>query len=316
MKKRIILGAIAAVAGLIVVGQTVYTVDETEQVVITEFGKPVGDPISDAGIHFRKPFVQEVNRFPKQILEWDGERTEIPTADKRYLWVDTTARWRIVDPLLFLKSVRSESAAQGRLDDIVDAATRDQISAEPLVEMIRVSNRIIEEPEEDAYDAATSSEYMNPIQVGRETIATRILQSAKPQVLEKFGIELVDVRIKRINYTPSVRDKVYERMVSERQKIAEKFRSEGEGLRAEITGKMEREEKEVLSAAFRDAQQIIAKADADAARIFADAYGRDPEFYSFWRSLEAYENVIGDNHTLVIDPESDLYRYLFSAKGK
>lgn len=305
-------GLVIALLALLVLSQSMYVVDEREQVVITEFGKPVGEAITDAGLHFKRPFVQDANRFDKRIQEWDGERNQIPTADKRFIWVDTTARWRIADPLLFLTSVGTETGAQTRLDDVLDAATRDQISSNNLVEAVRVSNRILDEPTVDDGEEVLSSENAERVTVGRDEIARRILESAKPIVLSQFGIDLTDLRIKRINYVDSVRDKVYERMKSERERIAEKYRSEGEGLKEKISGKMVREQKQIESEAYRVAQETIAKADAEAARIFSDAYDKNPEFYAFWRSLQAYEKTIGDNHTLVISPSSPLYRYLFA----
>lgn len=296
--------------GAILFNAASFIVHEAEQVVITEFGKPVGEPVTEAGLHFKKPFVQDVNRFDRRLLEWDGERNEIPTADKRFIWVDTMARWRIDDPLLFLQAVRDERGAQARLDDVLDAATRDQVSAHELKELVRVSNRILEvEIEEDGEQ--TGSDDVEPIEVGRDKIAQKILASAAPAALEKYGIEIVDVRIKRINYTQSVREKVYERMRSERERIAEEYRSEGQGLKARITGQLEREQKSIESDAYRQAQEIVAEADAEAARLFADAYQQDEEFYAFWRSLETYEKIVDDNHTLFISPDSQLYRFLF-----
>lgn len=306
MKPRGLVLMLLGLVGLFVLGSATYVVPEWEQVVVTEFGKPVGEPVTSAGLHFKKPFVQDVNRFDKRLLEWDGERNEIPTADKRFIWVDTTARWRIVDPLLFLQAVRNVSGAQARLDDVLDAATRDQVSAHELKEVVRVSNRILETAGEGA-----GSDDVEPIEVGRENIAEKILIAAAPKALEKYGIEIVDVRIKRINYTQSVREKVYERMRSERERIAEEYRSEGQGLKARITGELEREQKVIESEAYRQAQEIVAQADAEAARLFSDAYRKDEEFYAFWRSLETYEKVIGANHTLVISPDSQLYRFLF-----
>lgn len=296
--------------GAILFNAASFIVHEAEQVVITEFGKPVGEPVTEAGLHFKKPFVQEVNRFDRRLLEWDGERNEIPTADKRFIWVDTMARWRIDDPLLFLQAVRDERGAQARLDDVLDAATRDQVSSHELKELVRVSNRILEVAVA-ADDEQTGSDDVEPIEVGRDKIAQKILASAAPGALEKYGIEIVDVRIKRINYTQSVREKVYERMRSERERIAEEYRSEGQGLKARITGQLEREQKSIESDAYRQAQEIVAEADAEAARLFSDAYQQDEEFYAFWRSLETYEKIVDDNHTLFISPDSQLYRFLF-----
>lgn len=313
MQKSAATGVIALLAILVLAWQSVFVVNEWDQVILTQFGEPVeGGPITEAGIHFRTPFVQEVNRFDKRVQEWDGERNEFPTADKRFIWVDTTARWRIADPLLFLTSVRDTRSAQMRLDDVLDAAARDQISAFNLVESVRVSNRILDEVTVEDDESVLMSADAERVEVGREEIANRIKARAETTVLKQFGIELVDVQIKRINYVKSVREKVYARMRSERERIAERFRSEGQGLQAKISGQMVREQKQIESEAYRKSQETIARADAEAARIFNEAYAKDPEFYAFWRSLAAYEKVVGDNHTLVIAPDAPLYRYLFA----
>ncbi len=294
--------------------QGAYVVHEWDQVVITQFGDPVGEPVREPGLHFKIPFTQHVNRLDKRVLEWDGERNQIPTADKRYIWIDTTARWRISDPLLFLQAVRSEAGAQTRLDDILDSATRNQISAFPLAEVVRSTNRVVELPRERERDTAIS-DTDEPIAVGREGIADLILDEARA-LAPKYGIELLDLRIKRINYVEHVRNTVYQRMISERKQSAEEFRSEGEGKKSKILGDRDREQKKIDSEAYRLAQELVATADAEAARIFATAYDADPEFYAFIRSLETYRAVVGQNHTLVIDPKSDLYRYLFSAEKR
>ena len=312
-------GCILAIVLLLVIvfSTSTYAVREWEQVVITQFGNPVGDPITEAGLHFKLPFVQTVNRFEKRILVWDGEKGQITTADKRFIWVDTTARWRIVKPLLFLQAVRTERGAQTRLDDILDGATRDVISNHKLIEVVRLTNRVIDLPpeEEKASFATTIEEARERIDDGREQLVERILAKARKKVPE-YGIELIDVRIKRINYVEKVRRTVYDRMISERQRIAEGYRSEGKGKKAEIDGQRTREEKKISSEAYKNAQEIVAKADAEAARIFAKAYNADPEFYSFKRTLEAYEKVVGQNTTLVLSPDSDLYRYLTESGGK
>lgn len=302
-----------AVAAVIVLSASTYVVQEWEQVVITQFGDPVGDPVTEAGLHFKMPFVQSVNRFEKRILIWDGEKNQIPTRDKRYIWVDATARWRIRDPLQFLQAVRSERGAQLRLDDILDSATRTVISGHNLIEVVRLSNRILElPPEEDEVGSLTAAK-RERVEVGRDAIVESILEEAR-KLAPQYGIELIDVLIKRINYTNSVRKTVYNRMISERQRIAERYRSEGKGRKAEIDGQRVRDEKKILSEAYRDAQEIVAQADAEAARIYAEAYNADPEFYAFYRTLEAYEKVVQENTTLVLAPDSELYRYLVSAK--
>jgi membrane protease subunit HflC len=299
---------------IVTLASSMYTVREFEQVVITQFGKPVGEAVTEAGLHFRSPFVQDVNRFDKRLQEWDGDANQIPTADKRFIWVDTTARWRIVDPLLFLQAVRDELGAQARLDDIIDSATRDQISAQALVELVRNSNRVLDVPREETGedDLTLSTQEVERVEVGRDEIARRILVAAAPLAI-KYGIELKDVRLKRINYREDVQRAVFERMVSERNRIAERYRSEGQGRRAEILGEREREQKRISSDAERLALEIKARADAEAARIYADAYNADAEFYAFWRTLDAYRAVVGDNHTLVLSPKSELYSVLTGA---
>jgi len=308
---------VAVLLAVILFFASTYTVAEWEQVILTQFGDPVGEPVTEAGLHFKLPFVQEVNRFETRILVWDGERGQITTADKRFIWVDTTARWRIVKPLLFLQAVRTERGAQTRLDDILDGATRDVISNHKLIEVVRLTNRVIDLPpeEEETSFATTPEEARERIGEGRDQLVEKILAKAREKVSE-YGIELIDVRIKRINYVEKVRRTVYDRMISERQRIAEGYRSEGKGKKAEIDGQRTREEKKISSEAYEKAQEIVAKADAEAARIFAKAYNADPEFYSFMRTLEAYEKVVGKNTTLVLSPDSDLYRYLDAADGK
>jgi len=305
---------IVTLAVILVLSSSMYVVREWEQVVITQFGDPVGDPISEAGLHFKTPFVQDVNRFDRRILIWDGKKNEITTADKRFIWVDTTARWRIADPLLFLQAVRTERGAQGKLDGVLDSATRSVISAHKLTEAVRLTNRVLDlppEPEEQEAGLTTTST-RESIERGRDRLVEDILELAK-ELTPQYGIELIDVRIKRINYVEKVRRAVYDRMISERQRIAERYRSQGQGRKLEVEGQRVAEEKRISSTAFRDAQETIAKADAEAARIYAEAYGSDAEFYAFWRTLKAYEAIIGSNHTLVISPDSDMYRYLAHA---
>ena len=286
-----------------------YVVNEWEQVIITQFGNPVGDPVTEAGLHFKLPFAQEVNRFDKRILIWDGKRNEITTADKRFIWVDTTARWRIKDPLLFLQAVRTENGAQGRLDGVLDSATRDVISNHRLIEAVRFTNRVLDLPREDADEQVLETRVREKIDQGRGELVEQILKTAR-ELTPKYGIELIDVRVKRINYVEKVRLSVYKRMQSERQRIAERYRSEGRGKKKEIEGETIREEKKISSTAYKDAQAIVANADLEAAGIFSEAYNADPEFYAFWRSLQAYEKIVGPNHTLVLSPDSDLYRFL------
>ena len=286
-----------------------YIVDETQQVVITQFGKPIGDPAIKAGLYFKLPFIQQANYFDKRLLQWDGNPNQIPTKDKRYIWVDTTARWKIKDPLKFMQSVTNETGAHARLDDIIDSATRDYITNHNLVEVARDSNRIIESKvinEEDEIKA--SDDALDTVVVGREKITRGILKQAS-EMAPQYGIELVDVRIKRINYVQEVRDKVYERMISERKRAAERYRSEGQGKKAEISGQMGKELKKIQSEAYRLAEEIKGKADAEAISVYADAYNRDPEFYSFLKTLDTYKNTIDSDTTVILSSDSEYFEY-------
>jgi membrane protease subunit HflC len=308
----IVIGLLVTVA--LVVFNTIYIVDETEQVVVTQFGQPMGEPIKVSGLHFKTPFIQEVNRFDKRILEWDGEPNQIPTLDKRYIWVDTTARWRIKDPLQFLKALGNESVAQARLDDILDSAMRDAVSGHNLVEVIRNTNDIVDrrenQPKNEDIDSITIDDAaLESVKVGRDTITRDILKRATPRLTD-FGIELIDIRIRRINYVQDVLKKVFDRMISERKRAAEQYRSQGQGKRAEIEGKMSRDLSQINSEAYQKAQEIIGNADAEAVKIYADAYNRDPEFYAFLKTLETYTKTIDANTTLMLSTDSDLFRYL------
>lgn len=309
----IILGIIVIVIGF---SGLIYTVDETQQVVITQFGEPIGESITEAGLYFKLPFVQTANYFDKRILQWDGDPNQIPTLDKRYIWVNTTARWRIVDALKFMQSVGTETGAYARLDDVVDAATRDAISNLNLVEAVRNSNRLYEKSVSakvtDTIGAGDSS--IERIDVGRMALTRDILKRAS-KIVPQYGIELVDLRIKRINYVRDVRRKVFDRMISERKRAAEQYRSEGQGKKAEIEGQMVKELQEIRSEAYRKAQEIKGKADAEAIKIYANAYNRDPEFYSFTRTLETYKDTINADTILILDTNSDYYKYLGSMQG-
>lgn len=286
----------------------VYIVDETRQVVITQFGKPVGEPITVAGLHFKTPFIQRAQYFEKRLLDWDGDPNQIPTKDKRYIWLDTTARWRISDALKFLQSVGTETGAHARLDDIINSATRDAITSHLLVEAIRNTNRILESTEKEEVVVFTE-EALEEIKVGREALAGMILAKAKI-LAPQYGIELVDVRIKRINYVEAVGRKVYERMIAERKRAAEQYRSEGQGKQAEIEGQMGKELKQITSEAYRKSQGVRGKADAETTKIYADAYNKDPKFYSFLKTLETYRKTIDENTTIILTTDSDYYRYL------
>jgi len=312
MKGKITAIIVVIIFLIIVLPSTFYTVPMTQQVIITRFGKPVGKPVKTPGLHIKRPFVEKVIRFDKRILEWDGDPNQIPTKDKKYIWVNTYARWKITDPLKFYQSVRNEMGAQARLDDILDAATRDYITSHVLLEVVRNSNREMETAENELELAA---DIKAPIKWGRDKITRQILKKAS-KIVPQYGIELVDVRIKHINYVKEVRTKVYERMISERTRIAEKYRSEGQGKKAEIEGQMEKELQRITSEAYRTAQEIKGKADAQATVIYAEAYNNDPEFYSFIKTLETYKKSLTKNSWLIISTDNDFFKYLKNMKGK
>ena len=307
-----ILGA-AIVLLILILSGAFYTVDETKQVVITQFGRPIGDPITDAGLHFKIPFIQDANYFEKRLLEWDGTPTEISAKDKVFIEIDTYARWLIVDPLNFFRSVRNETGAQARLDNIIDAATRNFITSNSLIEVVRSTNRKMEVAEAEL--DMTSRTQIDTIQVGREEIVVGILKAASTKVLE-YGIKLIDVRIKRINYIEDVQRKVFERMIAERLRIAEKYRSQGQGKKAEIEGKMDKDLQKITSEAYRTAQEIKGKADAEAVKIYANAYEKDPEFYSFLKTLDTYKHTIDEKSWLILTTDNDYLKYLKTIQGK
>lgn len=311
-----ILTLIGVIFALVIAGFLsggVYVVDETKQVVITQFGDPVGDPVTTAGLKFKVPFIQQANYFEKRLLEWDGDPNQIPTRDKKYIWVDTYARWKIADPLKFLQSVGNEIGAHARLDDIVNSATRDIVTGHLLVEAVRDTNRILE-LEEIKENVAVAEEALEHIDKGRKILEGLVLEKAR-KLAPQYGIELVDVRIKRINYVEDVRRKVYERMIAERKRAAEQYRSEGQGKSAEIEGQLGKELKQITSEAYRKAQVLKGDADAEALKIYADAYSKDPEFYSFTKTLETYEQTIDDKSTVILTTDSDYYKYLKSLKS-
>ncbi len=307
---RITLIVVLAFVGLIVLSNALYVVDMTQQVVITQFGRPIGDPITEPGLKMKIPFIQKANVFEKRVLEWDGNPSQIPTRDKKYIWVDTFARWRIADPLRFMQSVSHELGAQARLDDVIDAVTRDLLTSHDLLEVVRSSNREMVASELDVQARESES-----IGIGRGEITDQILAMAAEQ-MPRYGIELVDVRIKRVNYVEEVRLKVYERMISERRRIAERYRSEGQGESAEIRGQKEKELERITSEAYRIAEEIKGGADAEATSIYADAFGRDPEFYSFLRTLQSYKETIDEESILILTTDSDYFRYLKKMSGQ
>jgi len=315
-KKTLFFAALSLII-LIVILSSFYQVRETEQVIITQFGKPVGDPVIEPGIHMKLPFVQKANFFEKRFLEWDGAPNQVPTKDKRFIWVDTYARWRINDPLKFFQRLRDEIGAQSRLDDILDGETRTAIANHNLVEVVRSTNRDTIIEDEDTGDF-NKQEIFSRITVGRENITRQILEAAAERTAD-LGIELLDLRFKRINYVEEVREKVYDRMISERKRIADKFRSEGQGQASKILGEKERELKSITSDAFRRAQEIIGKADAEATRIYAGAYNKSDEsrdFYRFMKTLETYDSTFTDKDWLILSSQSDYYKYLKSESGR
>jgi len=283
-----------------------FVVDETEQVVVTQFGKVIGKPKVEAGLYFRVPFIQHVNIFPKNLQEWDGDPGQIPTLDKTYIWVDTFARWKIVDSIKFFQTVNNITSALARLDDIIDPAVRNFITSYPLIETVRQTNRKM-----DTFEIGmdeSNDRHIGTIKVGREKITFGILKQAKPKLLE-FGIELVDVKIKRVNYVEQVRESVYGRMIAERKQIAEKFRSEGQGEARKILGKKERELKRITSEAYKTAQEIMGHSDAEAISIYAAAYTKDPNFYSFIKTLDNYGTTINKDTSLILSTDAEFLKF-------
>jgi len=291
---------------LIVASSAAYQVGETEQVIITQFGEPVGAPVSDAGLHFKVPFIQTANVFDKRFLEWDGSPNQMPTKDKRFIWVDTYARWRIVDPLKFFQRLRDERGAQSRLDDILDGETRNAVARYDLIELVRNSNR---PPEQVPVEAEEERAVLEEIAKGRAEITREVLQAAQTRTRD-LGLEILDVRLKRIAYVEEVQKDVFARMIAERQRVAERFRSEGQGEAARIQGEQERELQRIQSEAYRSAQELRGKADAEATTIYAGAYDQDPDFYAFVKSLETYERATDARTFFVLGTDSELLKYL------
>ncbi|MDE0483390.1 MAG: protease modulator HflC [Candidatus Poribacteria bacterium] len=311
MKFKILIPLIIVVILVVIFASgAFYIVKEGEQVVITEFGRPVGDPIVNAGLKIKTPFIQQVHRFDKRILEWDGSPNQIPTKDKKFIWLDTTARWRIKDALQFYEALGTEVLAQSRLDDIIDSAARDLVTAQLLIEVVRNSNQVLEQDTQILEDdEGQSGEPLEEIQIGREKITQMIREKAQ-EAVPQFGIELVDVQVKRINYVEEVRQKVFDRMISERQRISEKYKSEGEGEAANIMGQKQKELERIQSEAYKQAEQIKGDADAQAIQIYANAHGKDPEFYAFLQTLETYRKTNTASTKLILTTDSELYKYL------
>ena len=315
-------GKVAAVVFLLgvaalVVFSSAYTIDEAEQAIVVQFGRPVGEPVVTPGLHFKLPFVQEVRRFDKRLLSWDGDPNQIPTRGEQFISVDTTARWRIADPLMFLQRVHDERGAINRLNDILDSVVRDHISASELSEIVRSQDWTVTEEDLKRALAAEDEEeeLLQEVRVGREQLVASILATAQEQ-MHAYGIELEDIRIKRIDYVQAVQERVFERMIAERQRIAEDFRSEASGRAAEIEGQTERMLAEIISEAKRKAEITRGNADAEATRIYNEAFGADPEFYTFFRTLESYAESLGKEATLIIGSDSEYFRFLRNAGTK
>ena len=311
MKRPVLI--LATVLAALLFYLSVYTVSETNQVILVQFGRPVGGVVTVPGLHLKVPLIQVVHRFDKRWLEFDGDANEIPTKDKKYIWVDTYARWRIQDPLRFYQAVRDEHGGQSRLDDIVDGETRNAVASYDLIELVRSSNREFQLTEELA--GIGSAEAMTTITTGRQKIASQILEKAA-KITPEFGIELVDVRFKRINYVETVQEKVFERMISERKRIAERSRSEGQGRAAEIRGQKERDILAATSVGYKTAQELMGAADAKAALIYARAYGKDVDFYQFLKAMETLNSSLDSKATLILSTDSELFKYLKGDTGR
>jgi membrane protease subunit HflC len=315
-KKRggvLVLVLAAVFVGVLVISLSVYTVDQTEQVIITQFGQPVGEPITEPGLHFKLPFVQTVNTLDKRFLEWDGAPVAIPTRDKTYIHVDTFARWRIDDPKTYFVRLHDERSAQSRLEDILGSETRNSIAKHDLIEIVRTDKNREPLKDESLKGGATGVIGVLPkIQFGRQKIEDEI-KTAAVQKLAGFGITVLDFRIKRVNYNPDVLDRIYQRMISERLQIAQRFRSEGEGESARIAGQRERDLNEIQSNAYRQVQQIRGESDAKASEIYAKAYTQDPqaaEFYTFLKTLDTYRKIFTKDSTIVLSTDSELFQLL------
>lgn len=302
MSKSMNLALIVAAFGLLVFN-AVFTINEGQQVIITQFGNPIGENLDTAGLYFKIPMIQKIHYFEKRILKWDGDPNEIPTKDKKFIWVDTTARWRISDPLLFFKRVNDTGQATLVLNDLINGAVRDFVTKNNLVEVVRSSDW------NEEFTMTTENQVKEEVKIGRDQFSQLVLNNVSATTTS-FGIELIDVLVKRINYTRDVRQKVYERMISERKRIAAKRRSEGEAKKSQILGEMDKRLKEISSGAYRKTQEIRGDADAEATKLYGESYGKDPEFYKFFISLQAYKKVLGPNTRLVIDSSSPLYEYL------
>jgi len=310
MSPKHVMTIVLVIVALIGLESAYYQVSESNQVIITQFGDPVGSMVTAPGLHLKVPFIQQANYFDKRFLEWEGSPNQVPTKDKRFIWVDTYARWRIVDPLKFLQRLRDERGAQSRLDDILDGETRNAVARYNLIEIVRSTNR---KPEEVSVESEEENAILEGIQKGRPQITHEILERASSR-MANLGIELLDIRLKRINYVEQVQRDVFARMIAERQRIAELYRSQGEGEAARIRGERERELKRIQSEAYRSAEELRGKADAQATDIYAEAHNRDPDFYAFTKSLETYEKTMDPKTLFILATDSELLKYLGRSK--
>jgi modulator of FtsH protease HflC len=308
MKLKLLI--IPVIIVVIAVFSSAYVIDETEQVIITQFGKVIGKPITNPGLYFKIPVIQHANFFSKNLLAWDGDEGQVPTLDKTFLYVDAFARWKIVDPLKFFQTVNNMTGALARLDDIIDPAVRNFVTSYPLIETVRNTNRVLDKLDVEV-EEAMQDELLARVTTGRESITRGIMAQAQPKLVD-FGIELVDVQIKRLNYVEQVRKSVYARMIAERNQMAQKFRSEGEGEARSIEGNRDKELKRITSEAYKTAQEIMGKADAEATMIYARAYDNSPEFYSFVKSLGVYEKTMDKETSLILSTDSDFLRFFKS----
>ena len=307
-RPALLVGAVAVLLVIMILGGAFYVVNEAQQVVITQFGEPIGEPVTTPGLKFKIPFIQRANVFERRFLEWDGETNQIPTRDKRFIFVDSYARWQITDPLKFFQRLRDEFGAQSRLDDILDGETRNAIASHDLIEVVRSSNRdyeIVDEVDREMEGAV--------IETGRSKIADEVLAAANTRTVD-LGIVILDFQFKRINYVPAVRGEVYSRMISERKRIAEQYRSEGAGEAARIAGEKERLLQEITSDAYRQAEEIRGKADAEATVVYAKAHNKDPDFYRFLKTMETYRVTMDENTILLLGTDGEFLRYLNSSK--
>ncbi len=305
-RPMLVVQIVAVLALLLLLSGAAFQVGEAEQVIITQFGEPVGDPVVEPGLHFKVPLIQDANYFEKRFLEWDGNPNQMPTKDKRFIWVDTYARWRIVDPLKFFQRLRDERGAQSRLDDILDGEARNAVARYDLIELVRSTNR---PPEDVPVESEEEAAVLSQIEMGRPAIVTEILKAAQGRTAD-LGIEILDIRLKRLNYVEEVQKDVFARMIAERQRIAELYRSEGQGEAARIRGEQERDLQRIQSEAYRTAQEVRGKADAESTTIYAEAYNRDADFYAFVKSLETYERTIDPRTFFIVGTDSDLLKYL------